>query len=615
MSTNFVEPDGSYYRNTNFGKIDPDTGNKIPLLNDTEWYWRTRLLNATQEETVEIWDMLLNPKNYGLLDRDLTDYETTEIQRMLCKIDRVYLSQVVIGDDPESKWHLILTNKWLYERCREHERNPDGHLDLWPRGHFKSSIAVKLSIIQEHLINPTLTVCLIGYEKSFGEATIKFIRGVYEYNNTLKTLFPEIFYENPSKEARTGHWTSDQIYLKPNAENSFPSLTCCGIFKLNTGSHYDMIYYDDIVVRDNATKVLMARMKESITNSFSMLNKGEVIRRTAMVGTRYHKDDPYNWIIEKDIMRTRVYTATHNKKLDGNPVFLTKDEWEEIKKGDPYQVACDYMMNPITDATAIFDVKKLKKFDTVRPMDVFILVDPADSKKEKSDRTAMLVIGVDEYHNKYLLDGIADKLELDERWKTLKSLHKKWSDFCDYQGTTVNVYYEKFGMNSDISAMKVFMENDNYDFDIFPVSFGTLGKSTKEARIRRICGDVNRGKIYLPKYVIKDDICYTWEMVDTEDGIVFEFKKSNLFEGNSKYHESENSIERKVTKTMLPIVGTDYELRKYDLTIELIQEMLDFPYGKHDDLPDAFCRIYDVPDLVDLVGSAKYEVVNPEFEY
>ena len=73
MSTNFIEPDGSYYRNVNFGRINPETGIKEPLLNDTEWYWRTRLLNSTQEETLEIWDMLLNPKNYDLLDRDLSD--------------------------------------------------------------------------------------------------------------------------------------------------------------------------------------------------------------------------------------------------------------------------------------------------------------------------------------------------------------------------------------------------------------------------------------------------------------------------------------------------------------------------------------------------------------
>src|SRR5258707_415226 len=61
--------------------------------------------------------------------------------------DLFYLLTMILG-------RRDLVHPWLFDRCREVQASPNGHLDLWAREHNKSSIITFGLTIQDILNDP-----------------------------------------------------------------------------------------------------------------------------------------------------------------------------------------------------------------------------------------------------------------------------------------------------------------------------------------------------------------------------------------------------------------------------------------------------------------------------
>lgn len=123
----------------------------------------------------------------------------------------------------------------------------------------------------------------------------------------------------------------------------------------------------------------------------------------------------------------------------------------------------------------------------------FIVVDPAGSKSKKSDYTVMWAISLDSLGNYYVLDGARDRLNLVQRWETLKNLVIKWN---------INrVGYEKYGMQSDTEYIREKQRDDGLFFQIVELS----GVASKTNRIKKLQPLFQEGRLFFPEALWYDD--------------------------------------------------------------------------------------------------------------
>lgn len=459
-----------------------------------------------------------------------------------------------------------MLHPWLYERCREVEQDPDGYLELWPREHYKSTVVTFGGIIQEILRDPEITIGIFSHTAPIAKSFLNQIRNELQANEKLKQLFPEILYENPRSQSPV--WSLDKgIVVKRKTNPKEATVEASGLVDGQpTSKHFRLMVYDDVVVKESvSTPEQVAKTTESWEVSDNLSMQGG---RKWHIGTRWSFGDTYETIISKGAVKVRLYAATKDGTFDGEPVFLSKDQLEQKKiiQG-PSVFSCQMLQNPLGGKERMFNVEDLMIYE-LRPgtLNVYIMCDPARSKKRGSAKTAMIVIGVDHGMNKFLLDGFNHRMDLKERWEYFSHLYKRWSRMPGVQ--IVRAGYESFGAQADLDYFNEQMGKPGAPrFEITLLEWPRDGEGAKVDRVQRLGPDLRSHKIYLPHA--------------TDPKAMTKRQREAVAEGLT-YRLSQ------------PIIKKDEEGKKYDLTQEFKQQLHYFPYGSFKDLVDAASRIYDM---------------------
>ncbi|MDR2488763.1 MAG: hypothetical protein LBD42_04650 [Desulfovibrio sp.] len=421
---------------------------------------------------------------------------------------------------------------FIYDRCREVQASPDGHLDLWAREHYKSTIITVGKTIQDILNDPEVTVGIFSHTRPIAKAFLRQIKREFEANATLRELFPHI---KPPERWEKRTWSEDDgIIVRRRGNPKEATVEAWGLVDGQpTGKHFSLLIYDDVVTMESVnTPEMIAKTTDAWRVSLNLGSRGGKRR---MIGTRYHAADTYSVILDQGSVSQRVHPATVDGSFEGEPVFLTRESLNEKRRDmGPFVFACQMLQNPLADKAQGFAPEWFRKTDnednTATGMNVYILVDPAGAKKKYSDFTAMWVVGLNVDGCYYVLDGVHDRMNLAERARALFDLHRKW--------LPVAVGYELYGMQADVEHMRFRMGQENYRFNIIELG----GRMPKPDRIRRLVPVFEQLRVWFPARM-----------------------------------------------TRVRLDGSPY-----DLTEEFYrQEYVTFPVSRHDDMLDCLSRVLD----------------------
>ena len=482
---------------------------------------------------------------------------------------------------------------WLFARAREVEAEPNGCLDLWARGHYKSTFITFGKTIQDVIDDPELTVGLFSFSKGTASKFLLQIMQEFERNDDLKACYPDVLWWEPAKEAPL--WSrQDGIILKRRSNPKEATIEAWGLVEGQpTSKHFKMLLMDDMIEQRNVTNPEQIQKATEAWELSDNLGVGDgTLKR--YVGTRYLLADTYQVMIDRKVVKVRLHPATHNGRIDGQPVFWSKETWEQKKITQRATLAAQLLQNPAAGKQAMFEQAWLKSYE-IRPvtLNVYIMCDPSMGRTRKSDRTAMAVIGIDAQGNKYLLDGYRHRMKLSERWTNMQRLYNKWRDAHGVQ--MIRVGYERYGQQSDLEYFEEqmrAMKNDKDVFSIEELAWPNEGQNSKTARVGRLQPDMEQSRFFLPPIIRHADLglCY-WRWDEQLFKIVFKPWRDHT--------KSQRAMEVQGMKYRIPkaITRYDEEGNIYDVTMALIEELTVFPFGGHDDFIDAASRIYDMEPI------------------
>lgn len=330
---------------------------------------------------------------------------------------------------------------------------------------------------------------------------INVIRTQFESNALLQELFPEIIPDN----FRKTRWSDSAAQIRRNESHPEATFEAAGVGSATTSLHYTTIIEDDIIAakKDDMTGDEAIPTREEVDKAIGLhkLNPSLLVNQKyneiLNIGTRWANFDVIQHIIDEQ-MPPYVRFAMSVWDKNGNPTYperFDKDVLKHLKaEQGSYIFGSQYENNPVNADTMVFPIDKLGFFEDdpdPRYSYIFMMVDPAISKKSKADYTSIMCIAAVYPRRVYVLEYTRQRMDPTQQINEIISMATRRRPRAVY---IESVAYQQ--------ALAHFTRQEAIARDMFvPVEEYRPGNQvSKEARIRGIQPIVMRGDFFLKKH-------------------------------------------------------------------------------------------------------------------
>lgn len=338
----------------------------------------------------------------------------------------------------------------------------DNQLVLLPRDHQKSAM-IAYRVAWWITKNPDVTILYVSATADLSEKQLKFIKDILT-SEIYQFYWPEMVSASENSRER---WTADEISVDhPKRKKEGvrdPTVKAVGLTANTTGLHCQVAVCDDLVVPGNAYSEIG---RNQVKAMYSQLASIETTGAKEWVcGTRYHPADLYKDLMEMtesyydedsdEDVETAVYEV-FERVVETNGEFLWPkqrrpdgkafgfDERELARKKAKYldvtQFYSQYYNNPNAIETQQIDRGKFQYYNREnvqnisgtwyagnQALSVYAAMDFAYSVTNTSDFTVIMVVGVDEDNNYYILDIERFKTnKISHMYDRVESVYRKW---------------------------------------------------------------------------------------------------------------------------------------------------------------------------------------------